>query len=44
MGIQPGEHSLAKNVLPLWNPNRRKQTLLLGVSVIASGGGSFTPR
>lgn len=31
MGVQPGEHSLAKNVLSLWNPNRRKQTLLLGV-------------
>src|SRR5262245_60163043 len=44
MSVQPGEHSLAKNVLSLWNPNRRKQTLLLGVSVIASGGGSFTPR
>src|SRR5262249_2766504 len=39
------EHSRAKNVLSLWNPNRRrKQTLLLGVSVIPSGGGSFAPR
>ena len=25
------EHTRAKNVLSLWNPNRRKQTLPLGV-------------